>query len=397
MDYLQLSSVDLALVFIGDSCKILEAFRQIGSPSECDCEEFDRNPSVYKLIIPDQLRLFLRALYVGSKDSSDIRTIWADMLLRDITDRDLTFNLTQGVEVVRMRGVGKLFGVWEDEMFELLQRFNDERELKRLCVISNPRNSVTVSEESSLSASQSNTVWHSIYGIPLGDVAMDLECVSFYVEFPAELADKMARDLLFFHSLTASEIQEHWMSWYVSPLTQPIEFYRLLSSLLPECPTNFFAFGSILPALQSDEYAAVRDALQKATTELQLFGSWLQVTGLWSKRPIEEHSTPAKSADTLETQREENPAPLSFDTIVEESLLGFPKLLARFRYIKKHNRAVQIDTTADDNDLWDKPEDERDRAYLRRGWKELQTKLNSIENAGCDLSLQGGTVKLNQH
>ncbi len=186
-----------------------------------------------------------------------------------------------------------------------------ERRLREL-VDENEERELREQEEwkTAKSASQSNTVWQSIYGIPLGDVAMDLECVSFYVEFPAELADKIARDLLFFDSLTASEIQEHWMSWYVSPLTQPIEFYRLLSSLLPECPTNFLAFGSILPALQSDDYAAVRDALQKATTELQLFGSWLQVTGLWSKRPIEpQASSKSISPENLELDSTSAPKP----------------------------------------------------------------------------------------
>jgi len=88
---------------------------------------------------------------------------------------------------------------------------------------------------------------------------------------------------------------------------------------------------------------------------------------------------------------------LPFDTIVEDALSGCPKLLARFRYIKKCRHAVQFETTADDNDLWDKSEAERDVNYLKRGWKLLQTKLNSIKNARCDLSLKGGTVKLNQH
>ncbi len=150
--------------------------------------------------------------------------------------------------------------------------------------------------EKARNANDLPTVWQSIYGTPLEDVASDLGYFHFYAEFPAELADEMARDLLYFESLTATEIQERWLAWYVSPLTQPIEFYRLLSSLLPECPTDFLAFGAILPALQADENAAVHDALQKARTELQLFWSWLEVTGLCSKRPNEEQTSSKRTS-----------------------------------------------------------------------------------------------------
>ena len=55
-----------------------------------------------------------------------------------------------------------------------------------------------------------------------------------------------------------------------------------------------------------NENAAIRDALQTAKAKIRLLGLWIEATGLWSKRPIDDQATPAKSADNLETQGEDD-------------------------------------------------------------------------------------------
>lgn len=146
---------------------------------------------------------------------------------------------------------------------------------------------------------QQQAVWQSVIGMPLGDDPDDANEAAFYAEFPAELADELANDLLQFARANASEMKEQWVYWTVSVLTQPPNFYRLLQSLIPDCPVNFEVFGRLRHTFEENEDKSRRVAIASARAELQLFASWLESTGLWNKRPGSEHRVP-KGTTTVE-------------------------------------------------------------------------------------------------
>ena len=80
----------------------------------------------------------------------------------------------------------------------------------------------------------------------------------------------------------------------------------------------------------------------------------------------------------------------------EESLLGSTLLLARYRYLKKFTHPVRFSTAAKEDELWNKPDTERDDTSVLRGFKALQTHL-SQGNYGVELVIKSKSVKLDRH
>ena len=83
---------------------------------------------------------------------------------------------------------------------------------------------------------------------------------------------------------------------------------------------------------------------------------------------------------------------LDFDA-VEESLLGKPLLLARYRFLKTLKHSVSFASASCDDSLWNKPDIERDDSYIRRGFKALQEHLSKLD-CGVELIIKGKSLKL---
>lgn len=124
----------------------------------------------------------------------------------------------------------------------------------------------------------------------LGSVVYSSRDINYFAEYPAELADRMAFDLLELvkdadTGVLGEPYEFNKWDMQISPLTEPEFWYRLLQSSMSNCPVNFGVCIGLRDAVQLRDAGRVLEIAERIRRELVLFGHWLEVTGLWEKRP----------------------------------------------------------------------------------------------------------------
>ncbi|MBL8815482.1 MAG: hypothetical protein JNL58_05600 [Planctomyces sp.] len=127
-----------------------------------------------------------------------------------------------------------------------------------------------------------------LFGEPLGDVADEAGLLSYYAKFPCELATELVEDFTEIAALDVMTIHDNRAVWFSSPLLQEFEYYRLLQSLLPQCPVSFSSFTGLRDAIESKEQARFEEVLEVVRKDLQLFSKWVEAAGLWKLSPEKE-------------------------------------------------------------------------------------------------------------
>ncbi len=79
---------------------------------------------------------------------------------------------------------------------------------------------------------------------------------------------------------------------------------------------------------------------------------------------------------------------------VEEALFRKQKLLARYRFLKQYKYPVMFSSMADVDELWQLGPDGRNDAYMKRGFKELQTFLTDKQFDEWELILTSNAALL---
>jgi hypothetical protein len=198
-------------------------------------------------------------------------------------------------------------------------------------------------------------VWDAVFQMPTIDAVENVRDAAFYAEFPAELADELATDFLRLEKAGVESIRNDFIRWFVSPLTQPPEYYRLLSSLLPQCPVNFMVFASLRTAANETTNTSFQLALQSVRSELRLLGLWLESTGLWAKRPEEE-----KVANEIAAVGDGDAAPVelvNFEVMAERlTKAGCPISAKRISNLYSEDLTVR--------EKWGEPDDKDGNGFL---------------------------------
>jgi|GEM_PF-4901993 len=87
------------------------------------------------------------------------------------------------------------------------------------------------------------------------------------------------------------------------------------------------------------------------------------------------------------------PAATELDA-AELTLLQKPRLLARYRFLKKRAFPSVIITTGECDELWNKPPKDRDISYLCRGWRQLQAEISKADGLNVEVCIRSETVQL---
>ena len=144
---------------------------------------------------------------------------------------------------------------------------------------------------------KTNEAWETLWDAVYPDTTAVADELSYYAKYPVELADKLARDIVMLQ-------QGEKPFWFVSPLLNSDEWWRVFKALHPGCPVKTDVFLKLSRGwfkgevedldtgvgFNFDQDGEYQSLLIEVADEVRIFGLWIRASGLWENRPSESES-----------------------------------------------------------------------------------------------------------